>query len=580
MNRLLSLMFKNRGYSPTFFQDIQALGHKAPGNIDEMCAALKELHDSGERIVLYTDHDMDGIMCGVIGFAGMAELGFNVSLFMPDISTGYGITDNAMLDVRDMYPDVKALMTADVGITADSAVAVARTFVDKILITDHHTPRDPIPDADVIVDPKQDGSEVFSDICGACVLYMVLRRYAELYGGEDSAFLVSQMDRLRVFAGFGTISDRMPVFYENRPLLKDMISICQYVYGSGDDTSVMEIPGCDIYRRCFRGLFIVLKVFADEKHINIDSITEDFIGFYVAPTFNSIKRMGSDIRLAYNVFFGSCEDAESSMHKLFELNDARKKLVDVVFDEMINSPQPWAPYVYISNGNPGFNGLLAQRCTEQTGRPVLVLNYTECGYSGSGRSPDWYPFLVYAGNDPRWEPAGHNGAFGITIRDEACVEEYVAFIEKDIKAKMPAGGVKPKADFVISSFGDGDTDIDMDLFEDFLYSLDVCRPFGPGFEAPAVILRFNPMDAKWNLFGGELEHVRAQLPRGLRLMCFNQGRLFGGHINPAYMPSVVEVVGTLSFNDYAGQRTIQFIGKFASGFEYTEVESYFEGLEI
>lgn len=561
MNKLLSLMFKNRGYSSNFFDEIQKLGHPLPSHIDEMCEVLKGHHDAGDRIALYTDFDMDGLMCGVIGFAGMAELGFNVSLVMPDVSGGYGIPAGAIDKIVSDYPGTKVIVTADVGITAFDAVNRANALGLDVLITDHHVPASSLPNAHVIVDPSQSGDSSYSDICGAHVIYLVLRRYAELYGGANSGFLLEQIDRLRVFAGFGTVSDNMPVWYENRPLLRDAVSICRYVYGSGDDTSATEIPGCDIYRRAFRGLYLMLKSFADEKHANINSANEDFFGFYVAPTFNSIKRMNADVALAYNVFFGSAEAAETSMAQLMALNEARKKMVEDVYNDMMNSVQPWKPYVYVADTVPGLCGLLAQRCLSSTGIPSLVVISMEDGYHGSGRSPAWYPFLHFANNKGPWEARGHEAAFGIYFASEADIDTYVDFIKKEIDDHQPAAGSGIQPDFTISTNGDGDVDIDIDLFTDFLNELEICRPFGPGFERPSVMLRFRPAEAVWSLFGTDKQHVRASLPKGLQLVCFRQGSMFNGRIDPKFMPSVIDVPGTISLNEFAGQTSVQFMGE-------------------
>ena len=562
MNRQLMLMFKNRGYSDDFYDSISRCDHPEPRNIDVMCSALKEYYDRKDRIVLLTDFDMDGIMSGVIGFAGLAEMGFNVSLAMPTVSSGYGITKDEIDNIKTRYPDANVIMTGDVGITAFESISYAREIGFDVLLTDHHMPKSVAPEANVIVDPKYPDDPAYGGICGAHVMYLVMKHYAEHFT-DDPVYYVNQMDRLKVFAGFGTVTDNMPVFYENRPLLMDSLAICRYAYGSGDDTSVNEIPGHsdDIYRRAFRGLYIMLKAFAEQKRMNMDHLDEDFFGFYAGPVFNSIKRMNADISLAYKVFFGSREEAEESMNTLIALNEERKKLVNDLYDQMMNTPQPWAPFVYVIDDKPGVCGLLAQKVRMTTGLPALVLVDGDKGYHGSGRSPEWYPFLKYAGNHSDWSPAGHENAFGIFLADERCIDSYVEFIKKDIYDKMPVGAMEPpKPDFTISTLGDGDTEIDVDLFMEFLEEIEMCRPFGSGFPKPDIELKFKPKECYWTLMGSDKNHVRVTLPRGLTLVCFNQGDMFGGTIDPSNMPEVISVRGSLALNVFMGQTSVQFMG--------------------
>ena len=90
MNRLLEKTFENRGYASDFLDDILTCNHSIPFGTDILCNYLDSYRQSQDLIVLLTDFDFDGICSGVIGLAGLAELGFNVALYLPDVSKGYG----------------------------------------------------------------------------------------------------------------------------------------------------------------------------------------------------------------------------------------------------------------------------------------------------------------------------------------------------------------------------------------------------------------------------------------------------------------------------------------------------------
>ena len=560
MNRLLSLFFERRGYDAAFFDEIEQCNHPEPAHIDEMCDMLRKYHDEGTQIALLTDFDMDGLMSGVVGYAGLKELGFNVVLAYPDVTTGYGF-DAAEIDrIKKQHPEAAVLMTGDVGITAYDGVARARALGMDVLVTDHHIPKAESVNANVIVDPYLPDDPAYSGICGAHVMYLVLRHYAERYAA-DPEFACNQIDRLRVFAGFGTISDSMPVLYENRRVIKETFSICRIIYNNDYKEQVLSIPGCEAYRRAFIGLYIMLSTLIRKGKINIDTINEESVGFQIAPAFNCIKRLNKEVSIAYSVFFGTQEEAQENMNLLIELNETRKSLVEDIYDKMIADPSPYAPFLYVVDTVPGLCGLLAQKVCDDTGDPAVVVIRGENGYMGSGRSPKWYPFLsdtTEFGRQNGWIPAGHEEAFGISFDDDEALGKYVKFIQSEVEAKKPAVPDE-KPDIIISTLKDGDTGIDTELFDDFLFELDEYRPFGTDFEEPKVLLRFHPRNSDWSLTKGN-KHVKVGL-NGLELMCFYQGKSFDGKIDSDRFPEIIEVMGSLGINHFNNRDTHQLKGK-------------------
>lgn len=556
MNRLIKKLFENRGYTSDYLSGIDIPTRDLLMDIDVLCAKLKQIHDSGDKIVILPDFDMDGISSGTLGFAGLAELGFNVSLFIPSTKDGYGFSAKTINELIANYPDVKAIITCDVGISCYAGISAAKHAGIDVLVTDHHK-QSQKSDADIIVDPMRiDETYEFPYICGACVLYKCLVHYSELYCDN---YMQEQISRLCVFAGIGTISDSMPLLYENRQLVRDSISIMRLLY-SYDDFIVNNITGCDIYRRAFRGLYNVLSVFSEnDKLSSSDSITEEFIGFYMAPVFNSIKRMKDDVAHAFDVFFGS--NSLSSMNYLVELNERRKEDVIKYMADIETMKQPYAPYIYFSDAPEGILGLLAQKIVV-TSMPAVVLRYDEDKLNklhGSVRSPFWYPFLdkalsqsVYAG--------GHNPACGVGFRDVKQLKDFYNFLVKDTAAdydKLDKSLLEFKPDFVISNTaGDGDTGIDILLFAEYLEELEKYHPFGSSFEKPNVLLKFHSSDGVWSLLGKEKNHIKIRLPYGFEVILWNQSEFF----NMKDSNSEIRIIGNLNINKFNGSHTINFIG--------------------
>lgn len=559
-NPLTQRMFRNRGYDVDMLRKINVDTHDALYNQDEMLAELWRLYQTRQKVVILSDFDMDGIMSGVVGFAGMSELGFNVALFLPDPTEGYGFGISTILRIKKEYPDVAAILTCDVGITAMDGILAAREMGLTVLVTDHHMPEElRLPAADCIVDPYQPGDGYkLKAICGAHVLYQILHAFAERYFHYQPV-LVEQIRRLRVFAGIGTISDGMTLLYENRQLVRDAVSIARLLFSNDTDMFVRNIGGCDEYRRAFFGLWSVLDCFAKAGKISkSDDVDEMFFAFYVAPMFNSVKRIGSsdDMANAFGVFFG--QDVEEKCEYLYQLNLKRKEMVAQYMDELEKSEQKYAPYVYFSSAPAGILGLLAQKCLVKTGKPCAVL--TDDGtIHGSGRAPEWYPFMTRL-RKKGFALSGHDVAFGCGFGDMMEVQSFYQTLSEDVAEVEKT--VKPEdlviaPDFVIAHDGSGDTVIDIVLFLEYLSEMEQLHPFGSGFRSPDIELRFMPDEGNWTVIGSNKQHLKVKLAHGFDVLMFNQG----GEISREDSHEQCVVRGHLSINEFRGTTTVQFIGE-------------------
>lgn len=558
-NELLNRMFQARGYDDKFLSKLDDFdsGEKLH-NVDALAERLKIIHDAGRKIVFIPDFDMDGIAAGVCGFAGLAELGFNVSLYIPDPDAGYGFGPKDIANIISKYPDVTAILTADTGITCYEGVDAGVMAGIEMLVTDHHMTGNRDLNANVIVDPMQPDDNYSNPyICGASVIYQCLQYYADKY---CDIRMSGQIRRLKVFAGIGTVSDSMPLIGINRALVRDAISISRLIYSNGTDFVVGHMLGSDIYRRAFKGLRIMLSVFAEAGKIKIpEDIDESFFGYYLAPAFNSVKRIGHDMNLAFGVFFGP--DPETNANELLMLNNQRKVMTESYLADIQDQKQPYAPFVYLTDAPAGIRGLLATRLMDLTHGPCLVVERQQDGsYTGSGRSPGWYKFRT-RGEDKYCHTAGHELAFGVKIQDELQLMDLCAFLEDDvgtIRESLPVDYFAIRPDFVIDHSGGGDTIIDIVLFLEFLEELSMFRPFGAGFSEPRILLRFKGTDGFWSTMGSTKQHLKIQLAHGLNVICWNQAQ----EIDRMGKDQDILILGSLSLNEFCGNQSVQFIGDF------------------
>lgn len=553
-NRLLQKTFENRGYSDSFLQEIEVYDHDTLEHIDALCAKLHEIHEHQRKIVILPDFDMDGIAAGTLGFAGLSELGFCVSLYIPNPADGYGFDEHTIDDLLTQHPDASVILTCDVGVGEIRGITYAKALGFEVLVTDHHIQQYQNP-ADVLVDPMS-VTDTYSHpmICGAYVLYQCLQHYADTY---CNTFVQEQIQRLRVFAGIGTVSDAMPLLYENRQLVRDMISISHLIWCDGDDTIVNMISGCDVYRRAFYGLHCMFQAFSDIDVIGSrDDISETFFGYYFAPAFNSVKRMSGHLSEAFLVFFGA--NQKSHAEYLIELNNKRKAAVTKYWNQMITDPQPYAPFVYLSDAPTGLLGLLAQKMMlcDPT-HPVVVVRKDE-NYHGSGRSPAWYPFIDRT-KDSAFYVAGHQSAFGIGLENISEIWNLMTFLQYDVAQLRPApADLEPVYDFVIAQDGTGDTQIDILLFMEYLSELRKYQPFGKGFPQPNILLKFSNAESTWQYSGRAKQHLKIVLPYGFTVLLWNQASEMARHDKCTEHT----IAGYLELSEFNGVHTMNFIGEF------------------
>ena len=409
---LLKLTLERRGLDWSKYVEMSNPDHSDLLDIDKMADNLDEIYHNKEKIVILPDFDMDGVMSGVVLHAGLSELGFNSELFIPSSSQGYGFGPKDIDNLIQRHDDVKAIITCDVGVSAFDGVSYAKEKGLKVLVTDHHVPQSGHLVADSVVNPNRvDDTYSNKTICGAHVAWQVLDYYVR--HKRNDWMLTQNIEHLRVFAGIGTVSDMMTLVYENRQLVNDSVTISRLLLGYDYETGVVSIDApvvpqffrnleanSNVYKNAFYGLSRLYYTYAKQDKPRIVTkrdITSIFYGFYVAPVFNALKRLGGDMWHAFGVFFDEPLKQQKHIDVLFATNETRKELVESYMeqlrDEYDKGLQPLAPYIYTTDAPAGIVGLIATRLINESGKPTLVLSGNDMdGYHGSGRSPEWYAF--------------------------------------------------------------------------------------------------------------------------------------------------------------------------------------------
>ncbi len=224
------------------------------------------------KVVIYGDYDVDGV-CGTsilwacLRLAGAADVGY----YIPHrVDEGYGVNAEAL---RRLATDERAelIVTVDCGISAVREARLARELGVELIVTDHHTIGDELPEADVVVHPRLAGSRYpCGDLCGAAVAFKVAWQVCKSFGDGKKAsphlrdFLVRSIG----LVAMATIADVVPLGGENRVLVRHGLA-GMFAEPTVGLRALMEVSGCLGKKRLSTGM----------------------IGFNMAPRINAAGRL-------------------------------------------------------------------------------------------------------------------------------------------------------------------------------------------------------------------------------------------------------------------------------------------------
>jgi single-stranded-DNA-specific exonuclease len=263
---------------------------------ERVAKAIRE----GEKITVWSDYDCDGIPAAVILHDFLQKAGANFDNYIPHRhEEGYGVNVPGIEGLAKA--GTKLVITADSGITDNEAATRAKELGMDMIVTDHHLPQEELPDAYAVVDPKQEGETApFTGYCGAGMAWKLCCAVLAVDPMLREKVPVGWEKWLLDMAGLATIADMVPLVGENRVIAKYGLLVMR------------KSPRIGLQKLCR-----VIRV-------NQRYITEDDVGFMIAPRVNAASRMG-DPKDAFKLFIATDEvEAEALAKKLDAANRGRR----------------------------------------------------------------------------------------------------------------------------------------------------------------------------------------------------------------------------------------------------------------
>ncbi len=142
-----------------------------PFLVQSMAEAVERIGaavDSGEKILIFGDRDVDGITATVLVYEILKEMEADVLWMLPEGEDTYGLSRKAI--EKAVEQGVGLLITVDCGVSNTAEIELAESLGIQTIVVDHHNPPPDLPKAFAIVNPKLDGTAYpFRDLCGCAV---------------------------------------------------------------------------------------------------------------------------------------------------------------------------------------------------------------------------------------------------------------------------------------------------------------------------------------------------------------------------------------------------------------------------
>lgn len=436
-----------------------------PYLMKDMDVAVDRVHhalQSGEKILVYGDYDVDGVTGASLLYMVLSRLvGPKVSYYIPDrISEGYGLSKASIKEHADQ--GVGLIITIDCGVTAVEEIRYARELGVDVVVCDHHRAGEELPPAVAILDPKRPGCEYpFKELAGVGVGFKFLQG---LYRKLDLP--EAELDEFLDIVAIGSAADIVPLVDENRILVRHGLD------------RINSNPRYGV------------KALLESAGLHRRDITVGLIVFVVAPRINAVGRMG-DARRGVQLFTAkSLQQARTLARELEKENLVRRNVDEITFKEALEiaethlNPETEAGFVLYKEGwHPGVIGIVASRIVERFYRPTIMISIVDGIGKGSARSIS--NFNIYEAirecSDLLTAFGGHKYAAGLTIPQE----NIPAFVKR---FKEIAAARITREDLIPSVKVDCEARL-TDFDKRFMRLLKLMGPFGPMNLRPVFVSR-------------------------------------------------------------------------------------------
>ena len=452
----------------------------------ETVARIALAIERGERVLVYGDYDVDGMMATVILKTAIELCGGQCDFHVPHrMLEGYGMRDEVL--ERAAADGIRLIISVDTGIRAFAAAETAARLGLDLIVTDHHLPLadEQVPQALAVLNPQRAGCG-YPDkgLCGAGVAFKVAQALLEKNGRSR---LVPSF--LKVVA-IATIADAVPLTGENRIFASLGLHALSHPVNPG------------------------LRALLEVAIGAVRPLTATDVAFRIAPRMNAAGRM--DVARNVVELFAEKTPAKALeiAKNLDRLNGDRQqeeaRILEAITSQLEESPEFADAVCLVVDGegwHRGVIGICASRLVERYQRPAVVISRDGDEAHGSGRSIAGFHLLeaLEHCSELFTRFGGHAQAVGFALRSEH-VPELRRRLNCFAAERLRPEEMEPALEY----------DLELPLNEIGAPLWDgICRlePFGAGNPQPVFIARKARSLSPARILKGK--HLKLKLARGV-----------------------------------------------------------------
>ena len=428
-----------------------------PFLLSDIKIAIERIHrakENNEKVLVFGDRDVDGITGTALLVDYLQGLSIAVSWRIPVGDDPYGLSMQA---VEDFHSDGgKLIITVDCGISNFEEIARANELDIDVIITDHHTPKELLPEALAIVNPKLPNSVYpFPDLAGCMIAYKLICAL-QTFSGD-----FTHKDRIYIqLVALGTVADIVPLQNENRIIVRKGLQ------------SIMEKP-CNGLSELLITLGLAGK-----------RITAKELAWLVCPTINAAGRMGCPDKALKLLLDPDTLNRINQAREIKAMNEKRRRLGTktwpLVKQLACNSINQFEGKLIVAAGEAisrGITGIMANKLTEYFRVPAMTVHLGSGVVIGSIRSLGNYDIrlLLEPIDDILLNWGGHKNALGFSLH-RSLWEQFIDRLEIEI------------CNIQCVSISDESLTVDAELPHDYIAPdmfsvVDLFEPYGTGNES-------------------------------------------------------------------------------------------------
>lgn len=505
-------------------------------DMDKAVDRLDRAIAQDEKILIYGDYDVDGTTAVSLLYKYLKHHcnSDNLEYYIPDRYTeGYGVSIKGIDYAAEN--GFSLMLITDCGIKAVEKVKYANSRQVDIIICDHHTPGDTLPEAIAVLDPQRpDCPYPYKWLSGCGVSFKLVQAHS-LKHNLPMSELYKLLDLLCV----SIASDIVPITGENRILA---------YFGLQQLNSNPSL-----------GLKTIIKISGIDKEITINDIV-----FRIGPRINAAGRVESGRKSVELLIADEKFSAAGIASDINTFNDQRKKLDHDITEEAIRhinqselEPSRKTTVLFNANWHKGVIGIVASRLTESFYRPTIILTESNGLATGSARSVEGFDlyYAISQCSEFLENYGGHKYAAGLTLKIEN-IEPFKQKFERIVRETIDDEMLTPQINI--------DAKIKLtDITPDLYHMLQKFAPFGPNNTIPVFMTEKVTNFIGTKRVGRNNEHLKLVVVDDTRACNDRSGIGFGmGHLyDKVNSDRFFDICYTLQENEFMGKNEIQMMVK-------------------